>query len=165
MERLLKQRTEILRALCSGGSAEQLESILDVLLSKEEITWEDYQNIQVTGRPLNSNARQLLDLVYTKGADTCELFLAALKQILPKEQGAALHFLERSSTLDELEDTQGTWTEMVLKQRPSLVWKLQGCVHDAVDALVESGHFSSADANEVQLPVYTPSQQVSIFQV
>uniref|UniRef100_A0A3P9MML7 Nucleotide binding oligomerization domain containing 2 n=1 Tax=Oryzias latipes TaxID=8090 RepID=A0A3P9MML7_ORYLA len=159
MERLLKQRTEILRALCSGGSAEHLESILDILVAQEEITWEDYQNVQVTGRPLNSNARNLLDLVYTKGADTCELFLAALKQILPKEQGAGLCFLEHSSTLDELEVTQRTWTETVLKRRPSLVWKLQGSVHDAVEALVESGHFSSADANEVLLPVYTPSQQ------
>lgn len=159
-ELVLKQRTEILHALCSSGSAEHLERVLDILLAQGELTWEDYQNIQVPGRALYASARQLLDLVYTKGVDTCGLFLAALKQVLPEEQGAGLEFSGCCSNLEEKKECQTTSTQTLLTQRPSLVSKLQGCTDGALEALVISGHFTSADCDEVRLPIHTPSQQV-----
>ncbi|XP_059206540.1 nucleotide-binding oligomerization domain-containing protein 2 [Centropristis striata] len=158
-ELVLRQRTEILHALCSSGSAERLEQVLDILLSQGELTWEDYQNIQVPGRTLYNSARQLLDLVYTKGVDTCRICLAALKQVLPEAQGVCLSYSECCTNLEEKQENQNTCTETILTQRPNLVNKLQGCIDGALNALVTSGHFTSVDCDEVQLPVYTPSQQ------
>ncbi|KAM6950378.1 nucleotide-binding oligomerization domain-containing protein 2 isoform 2-T2 [Lycodopsis pacificus] len=156
-EIVLRQRTEILHALCSSGSAEHLERVLDILLSQGGLTFEDCQNIQVPGRALYTNARQLLDLVYIKGADTCALFYAAVQQVLPE---AGFSFSECGSNPEEKkEEYQSTCTQRLLTQRPSLVSKLQGCIEDALKALVISGHFTSADCDEVRLPIHTPSQQ------
>lgn len=159
-ELVLKQRTEILHALCSSGSAEHLERVLDILLAKGELMWEDYQNIQVPGRALYTNARQLLDLVYAKGVDSCGFFLAAFKQVLPEVQGVGLPLSGCCSNLEEKEENQSTSAQTLLTQRPSLVSKLQGCIDGALEALVISGHFTSAECNEVSLPIHTPSQQV-----
>ncbi|KAG8001380.1 Nucleotide-binding oligomerization domain-containing protein 2 [Nibea albiflora] len=158
-EFVLKQRTDLLHALCSSGSTEHLEQVLDILLAQGELIWEDYQNIQVPGRALYTKARQLLDLVYTKGVETCELFLAALKQVLPEAQIVGLSFAGCDSNLEEKEEHQSTSAHTLLTQRPSLVSKLLGRIDGALEALVISGHFTSADCNEVRLPVYTPSQQ------
>lgn len=157
---VLKQRTEILHALCSSGSAEHLERIMDILLAQEELVWEDYQNIQVSGRALYTNVRQLLDLVYTKGVSTCGIFLDALKQVLPEVQGVGLSFSGCCSNLEEKEEYQSTSSQTLLTQRPSMVSKLQGCIDGALEALVISGHFTSAECDEVRLPIHTPSQQV-----
>uniref|UniRef100_G3PWS9 Nucleotide-binding oligomerization domain containing 2 n=1 Tax=Gasterosteus aculeatus aculeatus TaxID=481459 RepID=G3PWS9_GASAC len=119
----------------------------------------DYQNIQVPGRSLYTKTRQLLDLVHAKGVDTCVLFYAALKQVLPEGQGAGFSFPGIGSNGEEKEDHPSTSTRTLLAQRPSLVSELQGCVEDALHALVITGHFTSADCNDVRLPVYTPSQQ------
>lgn len=159
-ELVLKQRTEILHALCSSGSVEHLERLLDILLAQGELIWEDYQNIQVPGRALYTNARQLLDLVYTKGVDTCGCFLAALKQVLPEAQRAGLSFSGCCPNLEEKGEYQSTSTRTLLTRRPSLVSKLQGCIDGALKVLVISGHFSSAECDEVRLPLHTPSQQV-----
>lgn len=159
-ELVLKQRSEILDALCCSGSTEHLETILDILLAQGGLTWEDYQNIQVLGRALHANARQLLDLVYTKGLDTCELFLAALKVVLPEERAAGLAFCESCSHPEEKDDHERTSAHTLLIQRPSLVYKLQGCIDGALGMLLDSGHFSSSDCDEVRLPIYTPTQQV-----
>lgn len=161
-ELVIKQRTEILQALCSSGSAEHLERVLDILLAQGELTWEDYQNIQVTGVALHTSARQLLDLVYTKGVDTCGLFLDALKQVLPEAQGTGLSFLRWCSNIKEKEESQCISTLTLVTQRPSLVNKLQGSIDGALKALVVSGHFTSGDCDEVRLPIHTPSQQVHI---
>ncbi|XP_032416543.1 nucleotide-binding oligomerization domain-containing protein 2 [Xiphophorus hellerii] len=158
-ELLLKRRAEILHALCSGGSVEHLERVIDMLLAQGELGWEDCQNVLVPGRALYSNARQLLDLVYTKGADSCELFFNAVKQVLPEALGDAFFLSGCHSTLDYKEKPQRTSTEELLTQRPDLVLKLQGCIDGALRVLVESGHFSSTDCDGIQLPIYTPSQQ------
>ncbi|XP_015236187.1 PREDICTED: nucleotide-binding oligomerization domain-containing protein 2 [Cyprinodon variegatus] len=158
-EVLLKQRAEILHALCSSGSSEHLERVVDMLLAQGELGWEDYQNVLVPGRTLYCNARQLLDLVYTKGAESCGLFFAAVKQVLPEAQGAGLFSSEFPSSSDDREKPQRTFTEALLTQRPSLISKLQGCLDGVLAALVESGHFSSSDCDGVQLPIHTPSQQ------
>lgn len=159
-EIVLKQRTEILHALCSSGSAEHLERILDILLAHGELIWEEYQNIQVPGRALYTKARHLLDMVYTKGGNTCALFLAALQQVLPDAQEAGLSLSGCCSNLEGKEEGQSTSTQTLLAQRPDLVSRLQGCINGTLQALVETGHFTSADCDEVRLPIHTPTQQV-----
>ncbi|KAM9409812.1 nucleotide-binding oligomerization domain-containing protein 2 isoform 1-T1 [Pholidichthys leucotaenia] len=158
-ELVLKQRTEILQALCSSGSPEHLERVLDVLLARGVVTWEDYHNIQVQGRPLYTNARQLLDLVYTKGLDSCELFLAVLKQVLPEAQTAGLSYPGCCSNPKGKEESQNSAIHSLLTQRPSLVCKLQTCVDGTLETLVKSGHFCAADCDQVRLPIHTPTQQ------
>lgn len=159
-ELVMQQRTSVLHSLCSSGSTEHLERVLDILLSQGEVMWEDYQNIQVLGRPLCTNARQLLDLVYAKGEATCRLFLAALKQVLPEAQRVDLVFSGCWLTLEGKDEYKDTSAQTLLSQRPSLVSKLQGCIDGALQALVTSGHLTSADCDEVRLPIHTPSQQV-----
>ncbi|KAM8894218.1 nucleotide-binding oligomerization domain-containing protein 2 isoform 2-T2 [Spinachia spinachia] len=159
-ELLLRQRTQILHALCSSGSAEHLDQVLDILLSRGELAPEDYQSIQVPGRALYTNGRRLLDLLHAKGVDACALFYAALKQVLPGGQGAACSFPGFCSSGGEKEGNYpSTCAQALLTQRPSLVSELQGRVEDALHSLVITGHFSSADCNDVRLPIYTPSQQ------
>lgn len=158
-ELVLKQRTELLHALCSSGSSEHLERVLDLLLAHGELEWEEYQNIQIPGRALYTNARQLLDLVYTKGAVTCEGLLSALKLTLPEGQHASLSFSGCSLNRDRNVCHKPT-SESLLNRRPSLVRKLQGCISGALEALTRSGHFTSGDCDEVRLPIHTPSQQV-----
>lgn len=157
---VLNQRTEILRLLCSSGSAEPVEHVTDVLLSQGELTWEDYQSIHVSGRPLHTNARQLLDVVYLKGESSCGLFLEALKQVLPEEQPAGFSFPDHWSDPGVREEHQNTFGQTLLTQRPSLVSTLQNCVDGALEALVTSAHFTSADCDGIRLPSRTPSQQV-----
>lgn len=157
---VLKQRVEILHALCSSGSPEYLERVLDILLAQGELSWEDYQSIQIPGRALYTNCRQLLDLVHTKGVDTCGIFLEALRQVLPEVQGVGLSFTGCYSNLEERGECQSTSCQMLQTQRPSLVSKLQGCIDGVLEALVISGHFTSAECDEVRLPIHTPPQQV-----
>ncbi|XP_061879639.1 nucleotide-binding oligomerization domain-containing protein 2 isoform X3 [Entelurus aequoreus] len=158
-EFVLKQRTEILAAVCSSGSSEQLERLLDVLLAHGELSWEEYQSIQVQGRPLHANARHLLDIVYTKGLAICQLFVAALQQTIPEGPGARLCVSEGVSQVEKSREAHQTSGAALLSQRPSLVGKLQGCVDGALEVLHETGHFTSEDCNEVRLPIHTPSQQ------
>ncbi|XP_077375831.1 nucleotide-binding oligomerization domain-containing protein 2 isoform X2 [Festucalex cinctus] len=136
---VLKQRGEILRGLCASGSPEPLERVLDFLLARNELSWEDYHNVRVQGRPLHANARHLLDLVYAKGEAACQAFAEAIQQIRPEAPGLV--------------------TRMFLAQRPNLVEELQGCVDGALEALLESGSFTHEDCGDVRLPVHTPSQQ------
>jgi len=82
-ELVLTRRAEIVHALCSGGSAEPLEQVLDLLLSRGQLQEEEYHSVQAPGRALYACARQLLDLVSAKGADACALLCAALAQALP----------------------------------------------------------------------------------
>nr|XP_061820538.1 nucleotide-binding oligomerization domain-containing protein 2-like isoform X1 [Nerophis lumbriciformis] len=158
-EFVLKQRTEILAAVCSSGSSEHLERVLDVLLAHGELSWEEYQSIQVQGRPLHANARHLLDIVYTKGLAICQLFVAALQQTIPEGPGAGLCVSEGVSQVEKSREAHQTSGEALLSQRPSLVGKLQGCVDGTLEVLHETGHFTSEDCNEVRLPIHTPSQQ------
>nr|XP_019935411.1 PREDICTED: nucleotide-binding oligomerization domain-containing protein 2 [Paralichthys olivaceus] len=158
-ELVLKQRTEILHALCSSGSAERLERVLDLLLAQGELVWEEYQNIQVPGRALYTNARHLLDLVYTKGVDTCEIFLTALKKVVPEEQGAAFSSSGGCLDLEKKGACQSTATQTLLIRRPSLIGKLQDCIDGALEALTVSGNFTSEDCDDIRLPIHTPSQQ------
>ncbi|TWW67433.1 Nucleotide-binding oligomerization domain-containing protein 2 [Takifugu flavidus] len=113
---VLNQRTEILRVLCSSGSAEPVEHVTDILLSQGELTWEDYQSIHVSGRPLYTNARQLLDVVYLKGESSCGLFLEALKKVLPEEQPAGFSFPDHWSDPEKLFSHQHTSPQPTVKE-------------------------------------------------
>ncbi|CAN9506779.1 unnamed protein product [Ophioblennius macclurei] len=158
-EFVLKRRAEILNALCSSGSAEPLEKIVDILLSRGTLTWEDYQNVQVPGRPLYANARQLLDLVYMKGVDACGCFLSALQEVRPEALGVPPSFTGYSPSPQDEGETPCTSAQNLLTRRPSLVHKLQSCVDGALEVLCESGYFTESDCNEVRLPLHTPTQQ------
>lgn len=158
---VLKQRTAILNALCTCGTSEHLERVMDVMLAQGQLTWEDYQNVQVSGRALYTNARQLLDLVYTKGAESCGLFLSAVQQVLPELQGVGLSPAASGGPPEDRQEWQSTSSHSLLSQRPRLVDKLQGCIPGALDALTRSGHFSPQDCDHLCLSIHTPSQQVS----
>ncbi|KAA0723423.1 Nucleotide-binding oligomerization domain-containing protein 2 [Triplophysa tibetana] len=155
---VLKQRALLLDALCGGGSAEPLDCVLDLLLAWEVLIWEDYLIIRVTEKPVSSNARCLLDVVYEKGEDASGLLLAAFKQVLPEEQKSELCFGKEYAVLEK--NRPATATSALLTDRPVLVRKLRDNIHEALDVLMTTGCFTIKDCDGVQLPVYTPSQQV-----
>uniref|UniRef100_A0A8C1NLU5 Nucleotide-binding oligomerization domain-containing protein 2-like n=1 Tax=Cyprinus carpio TaxID=7962 RepID=A0A8C1NLU5_CYPCA len=155
---ILKQRAELLAVLCGGGSAEPLDCVLDLLLACEVLVWEDYLSIRVAEKPLCSNVRQLLDMVYDKGEDACSLLLAAMSQVLPEEQKAGLCFGKECAVVGK--DRPDTATLTLLADRPVLVRKLRDNIDGALNALLTTGCFTIKDCDAVQLPVYTPSQQV-----
>ncbi|KAK7170361.1 hypothetical protein R3I94_000551 [Phoxinus phoxinus] len=155
---ILKQRAEFLAVLCGGSSAEPLDCVLDLLLAWEVLVWEDYLNIRVAEKPLCSNVRQLLDVVYDKGEDACSLFLAAINQILPEEQKAGLCFGKGCAVVGKIRPDTATLT--LLADRPVLVTKLRDNIDGALNVLLTTGCFTIKDCDGVQLPVYTPSQQV-----
>ncbi|KAM9817406.1 nucleotide-binding oligomerization domain-containing protein 2 [Neosynchiropus ocellatus] len=158
-ELVLKRRTQILNALCDSGSAERLERVLDVLLAHGELQWEEYQGVQIQSRTLYGNGRHLLDLVHVKGERTCELFLGALKQVLPEALGAGLRFGDSDSEVDDSGPAQSSAAQNLLTQRPRLVGVLQGCIDGALDTLVKAGHLTSVDCSQIQLAIHTPSQK------
>lgn len=157
----MRHRSEILHALCSSGSSECMEQVMDILLAQGELMWEDYQSINTSTRTLYANGRELLDLVFMKGVYTCGLFLDALKKVLPEEQGVSFLFPQSCSDQEGKEECQKSSLETLLTQRPSLVRQLHDCVDGVLEALVVSGHFTSADCEEVRLPIRTPSQKVT----
>ncbi|KAI7814696.1 nucleotide-binding oligomerization domain-containing protein 2 [Triplophysa rosa] len=155
---VLKQRALLLDAVCGGGSAEPLDCVLDLLLAWEVLIWEDYLSIRVTEKPVSSNARHLLDVVYEKGEDASGLLLAAFKQVLPEEQKSELCFGKEYAVLEK--NRPATATSALLTDRPVLVKKLRDNIDEAFDVLMTTGCFTIKDCDGVHLPAYTPSQQV-----
>ncbi|KAL4642211.1 NOD2a protein-like [Arapaima gigas] len=162
-ERLLRiQRERLLGALCCGGMTEALESVLDLLLAWDVLQWEDYQILRPSERPLYHSARELLDLVGSKGEVACELLLTALNDILHKAQKVGLSFgAVRSDGLGAQWPLPTTAVQTLQVDRPCLVKRLRGHVAAALDVLVESGDLTVYESDEVQLPIHTPSQQAS----
>ncbi|XP_076855860.1 nucleotide-binding oligomerization domain-containing protein 2 [Brachyhypopomus gauderio] len=157
---VLRQRVELLRALCCGGTSEPLDCVLDLLLSWGVLVWEEYQSVQMLTKPLCSNTRDLLDLVFSKGDEACSLLLAAFNQVLPEAQKAGLCFGKGSPSGRDAKRNQSTTCQVLLTDRPVLVRKLRDHIDSALGALVEAGCFTSKDCDEVLLPVYTASQKV-----
>ncbi|XP_059368574.1 nucleotide-binding oligomerization domain-containing protein 2-like [Carassius carassius] len=155
---ILKQRAELLAVLCGGGSAEPLDCVLDLLLAWEVLVWDDYLSIQVVEKALSYKVRQLLDVVYDKGEDACSLLLAAMNQVLPEEQKTGLCFGEECAVVGKNRPDTATLT--LLADRPVLVRKLRDNIDGALNVLLTTGYFTIKDCDVVQLPVYTPSQQV-----
>lgn len=156
---VLRQRTELLGALCCGGAAEPLESVLDLLLSWDVLIWEDYHNVQGVTKPLCSKTRDLLDLVYSKGEEACSLLLEAFDQVLPEAQKAGLCF--GKVKLKQEKKTPTSASEALLMDRPALIKKIRERLDEVLDALMDAGCLTSQDCDEVLLPVYTCSQKVS----
>uniref|UniRef100_A0AAU7YF16 NOD2 n=1 Tax=Tachysurus fulvidraco TaxID=1234273 RepID=A0AAU7YF16_TACFU len=157
---VLRQRTELLGALCCGFTAEPLDCVIDLLLSWDVLIWEDYHNVQCLTKPLCSKTRDLLDLVYTKGEQACSLLLAAFDQVLPEAQKAGLCLGKGHLKLGDSKKTPTSAIEALLVDRPALVKKIRDHVDGVLDALMEAGCFTSQDCDEVMLPVYTLSQKV-----
>lgn len=158
---LLRQRTGLLEALCCSGTAEPLDSVLDLLLSWDVLVWEDYHNVQGPAKSICSKTRELLDLVYTKGEEACSLLLAAFDQVLPEAQKAGLCFGKGVSCRRDIKKTTSSASEALLIDRPALVKKIRDHLDGVLDALMGAGCFTSQDCDEVLLPVYTRSQKVS----
>ncbi|KAJ7994908.1 hypothetical protein DPEC_G00254390 [Dallia pectoralis] len=158
---ILRQRGELLSALCCGGSSEGLESVLDLLMAWGVLAWEDYQSTRLPGSlALCARTRELLDLVYIKGDVACRMFLAAFKQVLPDAQKAGINF--GNSCIVDLEvqnELPCRAIQTLQADRPSLVRKLRGSIEGALEVLLDTGSFTPLDCDGVQLPVYTPSQQ------
>ncbi|KAK7913497.1 hypothetical protein WMY93_013708 [Mugilogobius chulae] len=152
-EFVLRRRADIVDALCISGSSEYLESVLDILLSQEQLTWEDYHNVLVPGRPLHANARQLLDIVFSKGVEPCVDLMTALKQVLTEST-----YARGIEDINEERATASTHTLMT--QRARLVHELPNSLDELLNILVASGHFAAADYEMVKRPIRTPSQQV-----
>ncbi|KAF4090930.1 hypothetical protein AMELA_G00031230 [Ameiurus melas] len=157
---VLKQRTKLLEALCCGGTAEPLDSVLDLLLSWDVLVWEDYHNVQGLNKPLYSKTRDLLDLVYTKGEEACSLLLAAFDHVLPEAQKAGLSFGKGNSRQTDIKKTPTSASEALLIDRPALVKKIPDHLDEVLEALKEAGCFTSQDYEGVLLQMYTRSQKV-----
>ncbi|XP_066509839.1 nucleotide-binding oligomerization domain-containing protein 2-like isoform X2 [Hoplias malabaricus] len=157
---VLRQRAELLGSLCSGGTPEPLDCVLDFLLSWGVIVWEEYLSIRSPAKPFCSNARDLLDLVYTKGEEACSLLLAAIEHVLPEAQKSGLCFGKGNSVGRNSKKNSATSSEVLLTDRPAMVIKIRDHIDGVLNALLEAGCFTSKDCDEVLLPVYTPSQKV-----
>uniref|UniRef100_A0A8B9J9Y8 Nucleotide binding oligomerization domain containing 2 n=1 Tax=Astyanax mexicanus TaxID=7994 RepID=A0A8B9J9Y8_ASTMX len=157
---VLRQRTELLGALCCGGTVEPLDCVLDLLLSWGVIVWEDYLSVREPAKPLCSSARELLDLVYNKGEESCLLLLSAFKQVLPDAQKAGLCFGKSFAAGKDAKRTSTNASQTLMTDRPALVRKIRDHIDGVLEALVNAGCFTSKDCDEVMLPVYTPSQKV-----
>ncbi|XP_023646204.2 nucleotide-binding oligomerization domain-containing protein 2 isoform X1 [Paramormyrops kingsleyae] len=157
---LQQQRVGLLQVLCSSGTAEILESVLDRLLAWDVLQWEDYQTLRPPNRSLCTSARELLDMVASKGEEACGLLLGALDQVLPGAQKASLS-LGASAGGPPLADrpSPSTASQTLWSERPCLVVRLRPCIGAALRALVESGSLTTYDCDEVQLPINTPAQQ------
>ncbi|XP_064191871.1 nucleotide-binding oligomerization domain-containing protein 2 isoform X1 [Anguilla rostrata] len=159
MQLVQGQREELLQALCCGGSAEGLESVIDLLLAWDLLTWEDYQGLCAPVQTLSSRARGLLDLVCIKGESACALLLAACSRVFPEARKVVLSFGGCKPPQEEQEPHPATATQALRCHRSLLVRRLRGGITAALKALLESGVFTAYDCDEVQLLLYTPSQQ------
>ncbi|XP_069037418.1 nucleotide-binding oligomerization domain-containing protein 2 isoform X2 [Lepisosteus oculatus] len=152
------QRTELVRVL-GGGAADGLESVLDLLLAWDVLLGEDYESLRAPGQALHVTARELLDLLWSKGEMACQFLLTAIGQVLPQDQKAGLSLGNCSCPVRGAEQIPSTGTRTLQRERPSLVRKLHGNTGGALRTLREAGCFSAYDCDEVLLPIYTPSQQ------
>lgn len=159
---VLRQRAELVQALCCGGTAEPLDSVLDLLLSWSAFEWEDYLNVCCgTAKTLCSRSRELLDLAYSKGDDACCHLLTAFHQVLPDAQKDTLNF-GSTYTAQKSQEGEISATLTLLGDRPGLVTKLRNSVDEALDELVQKGFLTSSECEDIQLPVHTASQQVGL---
>lgn len=138
------QRSQLVGRLALR-SLENFESILDYLLSWEVLTWEDYESVSLPGQPLSTLARRLLDIVWNKGGQSCELLFAAVR----KAEGA-----------DEQTEPGNQWSQNVScpaqdlqRHRPVIVRKIYGHVEGILDLLLEHGFITKYECDEIRLPI------------
>ncbi|XP_028665108.1 nucleotide-binding oligomerization domain-containing protein 2 [Erpetoichthys calabaricus] len=151
------QRVPLIKAL-SEGSVDSFESVLDHLLAWQIVCGEEYESLSTTTRSLCASSRDLLDLVESKGEPACRSLLTALGQVLPCTQRREL-LLENFKDLLPEEYVPSSATETVQRQRPQMVRMLHGHIAAILQMLLECGTFTHFETEEVQLPIYTSSQQ------
>ncbi|XP_029464384.1 nucleotide-binding oligomerization domain-containing protein 2 isoform X2 [Rhinatrema bivittatum] len=149
-EFLKRQRSHLVSTL-GGGSVENFENVLDYLIAWDVLTWEDYENVSIQGQTLCRWARNLLDIIWSKGERSGELL------------GAALQAAERGSAgldlaLQGFEDFSPA-SKNLQKHRPLIVRKIHGHVQNVLIFLLDRGFITRYECDEIQLPIYTPSQQ------
>ncbi|XP_067854000.1 nucleotide-binding oligomerization domain-containing protein 2 isoform X2 [Heptranchias perlo] len=160
-DQLLNTQRHQFITILGRGSVENFESILDHLLAWDLLNWEDYEHVKSPGL-LSSSSRNLLDVVTCKGTRACELFILVLKDVIHSSQLTDLMLgnYKPPEKADESSTSPSSSASQTLqKHRPDIVKKLHGHSAAVLERLHNYGHFSKYECDEVQLPIYTPSQQ------
>ncbi|XP_016283938.2 nucleotide-binding oligomerization domain-containing protein 2 isoform X1 [Monodelphis domestica] len=144
------QRSQLVGRLALR-SLENFESVLDYLLSWEVLTWEDYESVSLPGQPLSTLARRLLDIVWNKGGQSCELLFAAVQ----KAEGAD----EQTEPLRKWSQNESCSVQDLQKHRPTIVRKIYGHVESILNLLLERGFLTKYECDEIRLPIFTSSQR------
>nr|XP_008273266.1 nucleotide-binding oligomerization domain-containing protein 2 isoform X2 [Oryctolagus cuniculus]XP_051689869.1 nucleotide-binding oligomerization domain-containing protein 2 isoform X2 [Oryctolagus cuniculus] len=144
------QRSQLVGLLVSG-SLEGFESILDLLLSWEVLSWEDYEGLRLVGQPLSHLARRLLDTVWNKGTWGCQKLIAAVQEAQDSSQCPELHGCWDPHSLHPAQDLQS--------HRPAIVRRLYSHVEGVLDLALEQGFISQYECDEIRLPIFTSSQR------
>ncbi|XP_051835786.1 nucleotide-binding oligomerization domain-containing protein 2 isoform X1 [Antechinus flavipes] len=144
------QRSQLVGQLALR-SLENFESILDYLLSWEVLTWEDYESVSLPGQPLSTLARRLLDIIWNKSGQSCELLFAAVKKAEETEEQTEPPRLWSQDVASPAQDLQ--------RHRPVIVRKIYGHVEGILDLLLERGFITKYECDEIRLPIFTSSQR------
>ncbi|XP_055268776.1 nucleotide-binding oligomerization domain-containing protein 2 isoform X2 [Moschus berezovskii] len=144
------QRSQLVELLVSG-SLEGFESILDRLLSREVLSWEDYEGLSLVGQPISHLARRLLDTIWNKGAWGCEQLTAAVREAQADSQPPELPSSWDPHSPHPARDLQS--------HRPAIVRRLYGHVEAVLDLTQQRGFISQYETDEIRRPIFTSSQR------
>ncbi|XP_068117675.1 nucleotide-binding oligomerization domain-containing protein 2 [Hyperolius riggenbachi] len=147
----VQAKREYLVSTLARGSVDKYECLLDELLSQDVLNWEEYQICTLVGQPLSSLVRSLLDNITCKGEAYCRTFLDVFNRIetSPCDEPSQLRAFR-----DPLEPSHYLHTE-----RPRIVPKIRNYVSAISQQLLKHGYVSDPDIDDIQLPIYSPSQQ------
>ncbi|XP_048461781.1 nucleotide-binding oligomerization domain-containing protein 2 isoform X2 [Rhincodon typus] len=157
-DQLLKVQRHKFITILGRVSVEVFESILDHLLAWDLLSWEEYEHVKSPG-VLSRSSRNLLDIVTFKGTRACELFILALEDVIHSSQLTDLILGSYKPPEETPESLSSLPSQTLQNHRPNIVRKLHGHVAAVLEILHRYGHFSKYECDEVQLPIYTPSQQ------
>ncbi|KAL1287942.1 NOD2 [Ovibos moschatus] len=144
------QRSQLVELLVSG-SLEGFESIVDRLLSREVLSWEDYEGLSLVGQPISHLARRLLDTIWNKGAWGCEQLTAAVQEAQADSQPPELPSSWDPHSPHPARDLQS--------HRPAIVRRLYGHVEGVLDLTQQRGFISQYETDEIRRPIFTSSQR------
>ncbi|XP_062922959.1 nucleotide-binding oligomerization domain-containing protein 2 isoform X1 [Mobula hypostoma] len=158
-DQLLQAQRHKFIAVLGRSSLENFETVLDHLLAWDLLNWEEYESVKLSQHMFNSS-RKLLDIIICKGTRACELFVIVLKKVFHGSQLSDLLLLNYNPPEETDQSTTASLASQTLQQRrPEIVRKLHGRTAALLARLRDCGHFSKYECDEVQLPIYTPSQQ------
>ncbi|XP_043754359.1 nucleotide-binding oligomerization domain-containing protein 2 isoform X1 [Cervus elaphus] len=144
------QRSQLVESLVSG-SLEGFESILDQLLSREVLSWEDYEGLSLVGQPISHLARRLLDTVWNKGAWGCEQLTAAVREAQADSQPPELPSSWDPRSPHPARDLQS--------HRPAIVRRLYGHVEGVLGLAQQRGFINQYETDEIRRPIFTSTQR------
>ncbi|XP_059507650.1 nucleotide-binding oligomerization domain-containing protein 2 isoform X2 [Stegostoma tigrinum] len=160
-DQLIKVQRHKLITILGRGSVEVFESILDHLLAWDLLSWEEYEHVK-SPAVLSCSSRNLLDIITFKGSRACELFILALQNVIHSLQLTDLilgSYKPPEKTPESSASLSLLPSQTLQNHRLNIVRKLHGHIAAVLDILHRYGHFSKYECDEVQLPIYTPSQQ------